>query len=118
MLDQLAQAGNKIAVLLEPSDDPETVATGIVGADPFRKLGDLRRLHGAPVQAGDLLVTRGYYGAAKGDWRDPFHVMGDENMLSFLSHDFDLIPPFKDSCAPRHNVIALQYFRHWLAPRL
>jgi len=86
LLDQLAQAGDKIAVLLEPSEDPEPVATGIVGADPFRKLGDLRRIDGAPVQARDLLVTSSYYGAAKGDWRQraftarelPLSVWGPE----------------------------------------
>lgn len=43
---------------------------------------------------------------------NPFHLVSDENVLSFLSHDFDLIPSFKDSPAPRHNVIALQHFRH------
>ena len=54
LLDQLAQAGDKIAVLLEPSADPETVATGIVGADRLRKLGDLRRIDGASVEVGGL----------------------------------------------------------------
>jgi len=81
LLDRLVQAGDKIAVLLEPSADPEPVATGIVGADRLRKLGDLRRIDGAPVEVGDLLVTASYYGAAKGDWR-PRAFTEDEGALS------------------------------------
>ena len=44
--------------------------------------------------------------------RNPFHLVSNENMFSFLDHDFNLVSPLKDRLAPRHNVFTLQHFRH------
>ena len=63
------QAGERIATLLEPSEDPEPTAAGVLGADRLRVLGVLRRVDGAPVEARDLNLTASYFGAAKGDRR-------------------------------------------------
>lgn len=90
LLDQLVQAGDKVAVLLEPSEDPEPVAAGIVGADRLRKLGDLRRRDGGAVEVDDLLVTASYYGAAKGDWRRRVFTEDEGALSSWGSETGDL----------------------------
>jgi hypothetical protein len=66
---KLADAGNRLAVLLDPVQDAESVAAAILGLERLRKLGVPRREGGGPIPERDLVVTAGYYGAGKGDYR-------------------------------------------------
>ncbi len=81
VFDRLAEAGGKVATLLDPSADADQVITALVGADRVKHLGAVRRRSGGPVDATDLAVTVSYHGAAKGDWRP--RAFSDKEEASF-----------------------------------
>jgi hypothetical protein len=68
LLDQLADVGNELAVLLDPTADAGLVVDGIIGRPAAKRLGVLTRSDGGAICAEDLTVEVSYYGAAVGRW--------------------------------------------------
>jgi len=48
--------------------------------------------------------------------RNPFHLVSNENMLSFLDHDFNLVSPLKDRLAQAQRLYT-STLSPWFAPR-
>jgi len=64
---RLAELGERVATL-NPNEDAAQVITRTLGRDA-RALGALTRSDGGKISEPDLVLTRSYYGAARGDWR-------------------------------------------------
>ena len=67
-LAELAALGEKVWKLLDPTSDPRGTITRILGASA-KELAVPTRTDGGTVSEAGLLVSRSYYGAARGDWR-------------------------------------------------
>ncbi len=74
-LKKLADLGDRIAVLLNPHEDAAKAITQGLGRDA-RGLAVLTRVDGAKISESALVISRSYYGAARGDWRE--RPVGDE----------------------------------------
>ena len=68
-LKLLAELGERVALLLNPNEDAAKVVTKVLARDA-RSLGVLKRNDGGKISEPDLVLTRSYYGAARGDWRE------------------------------------------------
>ena len=64
---QLAQAGDRVAGLLNANAEAGAIVSQILG-EPAVTLGALRRVDGAQVRPQDLEVSISYWGGAKGRW--------------------------------------------------
>lgn len=71
-LKQLAELGERVATLLNPNEDAANVITKTLGRGA-RTLGVLTRNDRGKISESDLVLTRSYYGAARGDWREHPH---------------------------------------------
>ena len=78
LFEEMVEAGNAIAILLDPLVDPTRTIKAILGEDGPR-LARLSRLGGGNARRADLLVTFSYYGGAKGKWAEREQV-GEEPM--------------------------------------
>ncbi|MFN8588672.1 MAG: type ISP restriction/modification enzyme [Candidatus Eisenbacteria bacterium] len=68
-LTELAALGEKIWKLLDPAADARRTITEVLGANA-RELAVPTRTDGGTVAESALVVSRSYYGAARGDWRE------------------------------------------------
>ena len=66
---QLAELGERVATLLNPNEDAASVIAKTLGRGA-RTLGVLTCNDRAKISEPDLILTRSYYGAARGDWRE------------------------------------------------
>jgi hypothetical protein len=66
---ELATLGEKVWKLLDPAADPRGTITRVLGSSA-RELAVPTRTDGRTVSEAGLLVSRSYYGAARGDWRE------------------------------------------------
>ncbi len=73
----MVDAGDRIALLLNPLLEATDVIVELVGNE-FASLGAIRRIDGRELAGADLCVTRNYFGAAKGDWRDRAPAPGEQ----------------------------------------
>ncbi len=69
VVDSLVEAGEKIAVLLDPEARAETAIRNLVG-DAARSIGVLAKVGTRRVAGEDFVVTVSYYGASKGKWQE------------------------------------------------
>ena len=85
VLRRIAEAGDCLAVLLNPLVDAEDVVRDVLGSDATA-LGVPYTLHGGEnrqIASSDLVVTVNYYSAAKGGWRERSSV-GNSPVCSAL----------------------------------
>lgn len=68
LFEELAQLGDRLAVLLNPVVDASKVISATLGKD-VKNLARVERTGGKAVAESDLVVTYSYYGAAQGSWR-------------------------------------------------
>jgi hypothetical protein len=85
LFGELADAGDRIATLLDPTANARDVIREVLG-NGAGGLAVVGRVEGGAVRESDLMVTVAHYGAARGGWRslfaperpgDPFD-MGDQ----------------------------------------
>lgn len=67
VFDRLAEAGNDVAVLLDPLADPTAVLDRLLGKSG-RRLAVVRTATGGQVADGRWVVSVAYFGASKGRW--------------------------------------------------
>ena len=68
-LKSLAELGDRIGTLLNPHEDAAKVISQGLGRDA-RGLAVITRVDGAKISESALVITRSYYGAARGDLRE------------------------------------------------
>lgn len=66
---ELVSLGARISRLLDPASDARATITGVLGASA-KKLAVPTRSDGKTVTEEGLLVSRSYYSAGRGDWRE------------------------------------------------
>lgn len=68
LFDEVAELGDRVAVLLNPLVDAGKVISTTLGKD-VKGLSTVERVGGKAIVESDLVVTYSYYGAAQGSWR-------------------------------------------------
>jgi hypothetical protein len=68
-LKRLAELGDRIGVLLNPHEDAAKAISQGLGRDALG-LAALTRVDDEKISEAALVITRSYYGAARGDWRE------------------------------------------------
>jgi hypothetical protein len=77
LFHRLAAAGEYVTRLLDAGHDAGDVIQAVLGSDPARALGPLKRINGKQVRPDDLKVTVTYWGGGKGRWK-PRQFMTEE----------------------------------------
>jgi hypothetical protein len=77
LFHHLAAAGEHVTRLLDAGHDAGDVIQAVLGSDPARALGPLKRINGKQVRPDDLKVTVTYWGGGKGRWK-PRQFMAEE----------------------------------------
>jgi hypothetical protein len=93
LFDELASAGDALAVLLNPAVSPTKALKAVLG-DDAKSLAVPGKVGGGNVGEGDLLVEFSFFGGAQGGWRtrssakaEPMHAEWGENTGDLFIND-------------------------------
>lgn len=70
LFDECAEAGRRVAALLDPTANVRPLLDEILGAQAVAQTAVLRRTDGGTIREEDLVVTISYYGSAQGRWEE------------------------------------------------